>query len=506
MLNGFDASGFSGYVDCVAAKNAGMSYAVFRVGRGIPDTATDFDGIDLRWTENKDNAIEAGLPVGGYWRFFPSIDLMTQVNRFTRALKQSNGMLAPWVDIEDHGNLSPQVLTNWTIEILIQIQIKTNRKPVLYTGKNFYDTRLEYWRLDRWELAIAWQTTGTWREYGSVFWQYLLDTSVPWSQGRVDLQKFALDTLEYHTKNHEMIYWFDSNGMLHGPQVWSDKLLPEAGSQGRQYNRIAIIHTMVGYLNGTDTYFRRSDIGLESSFGIGGQYDGPQLDGAIYQWMRIFDVADANGEANYYGASWETSDGGGERYKEWWSQKQSESLAQSIAAWCLFFNRPAVLIDRALPNRTGIAYHRQGVPGYKNPEDDSWSPDKGKICPGFERSDQLVRVIIPRVQQILSSVKSIPVDTELPKEVEMNLDDVVGIDSKGNSYTVRQALAHAMGLSIPEPTDLSQIAELVKNTRDELVRVVVCHSDNSVKWGEIEGYTWTQLSNYKWGELYELFS
>lgn len=498
MLTGFDASGWSGSINYVAAKNAGMRYAYFRVGRGIPDGATNDIGIDHRWVLNKVGSMQAGLPVGGYWRFFPSVNLDLQARKFATNLNQINGMLDPWVDIEDTGGLNPKQLTDWAIEVLIRVEQLTGRKPILYTGKNFYDNNLEYWRLDRWQLAIAWQTTGTWREYGAIFWQYLLDTPVSWAQGRIDLQKFALDDLSKFTHKHELLYWFDSSGMLHGPMVWSDKLLPEAGQQGTQSNNLAIVHTMVGYLNGTDSYFRRFDIGLESTFGIGGKYDGIQLDGAIYQWMRIFDRADANGAANYYGASWETSDGGGERYREWWSAKQAESIAQSLAAWCYYFGRPPELIDRALSNRKGLAFHRQGISPYKNPGDDSWSPDSGKVCPGFERSDQLVRVVIPRVKQILASlnyIPSIPSPQPPVKVPDMDLNDVVGIDKYGNTFTVRESLIRVMNLDL-DTSDSTLIKELQSSiSRDIAV------SSGQPTWSELGGLTWSQLEGQKWGKI-----
>lgn len=45
-------------------------------------------------------------------------------------------------------------------------------------------------------------------------------------------------------------------------------------------------HSMLGSLNGTDTYFRRLDIAASTHWGIGGSLDG-NYDGVIYQWVQI---------------------------------------------------------------------------------------------------------------------------------------------------------------------------------------------------------------------------
>lgn len=58
--------------------------------------------------------------------------------------------------------------------------------------------------------------------------------------------------------------------------------------------RVLVFHTMVGYLRGTDSLFRREGYtGTESHFGVGGPWDGGALDGAVWQWQSIDRQADA---------------------------------------------------------------------------------------------------------------------------------------------------------------------------------------------------------------------
>lgn len=500
MIEGFDASGWSGDIDFVGAKAAGKQFGYFRVGRGKPDGATDSYGIDKLWVSNYTRAGRAGLICGGYWRFFPDVDMNSQVNSFTQNLYKLNGQLPPLLDIEDTGGLGPTELTDWVIACARQIWHRTGRKPLIYTGKSFYDTRLEYWRLHEWELCIAWDTVGKWREYGAIFWQYKLDMPVPWATGRVDLQRFALNNLGNHLFENELLYHFDEDGLLHGPLVYSDKLLPESGQQGTQPNYITIIHTMVGYLNGTDSYFRRGDVSLESTLGVGGKYDGEQLDGAIYQWMRIQDRADANYNANAYAASIETSDGGGNRYLEPWSEKQAESLAQISAAWCLFYNRPPVLVSRARQTERGLGHHRQGTDPWRLPGDDYWSPEGHRACPGETRIKQLSAEVIPRTQKILDSLDRTTSPVKEAEEPDMQLTEVVGKRSDGTEFTVKDVLADSYLNSQFIQREAAQLPVDLQEKFHALCNLLYTLHGQAT-WKDLEQYTWADLASKKWALL-----
>lgn len=503
MIEGFDASGWTRNVDFDAAVQAGMQYGVYRVGRGIPDGATGSTGIDLKWFDFKRRSIAAGLKTGGYWRFFPSVDLETQLDRFCLALGQVDGMLSPWVDIEDHGNMTPRDLTNWAIRALIGVERRTGRRPVLYTGKNFYDTRLEYQRLSNWELAIAWQTAGKWVEYGSCFWQYRLDTGVSWATGNVDLQKYAYNDLQFNTFQNELRYQFDEDGLLHGPMVWGGKLLPESGTQGWQSNDVAIVHTMVGYLNGTDSSFRNPANGLESHLGIGGMYDGEELDGAIYQWMKIDERADANYNGNPYAFSIETSDG--TRYLERWTAIQAESLAQSLAAWCHRYKRPAELVSRSHWSVKGIGHHLIGTVPNPKPGDDYWSPPSvgPRACPGQTRIEQLTNEVIPRVQNILLSIGSghAPGGPGIPPEdLDMKLEDVIGQTAEGNPITVGEALMGVVELkAMLDKHDTESREEAHRDIRG--VRASLNAKLGQKTWADLATVEWGDLKTQRWGDI-----
>lgn len=199
MTPGFDVSGWSGDVDFAAARKAGMEFVYCRVGRGVPALpSTDSEGLDVRWERNRDAALAAGLRVGGYWRFFPTVDLGEQVVAFTDRLEGTT--LPPMVDVEDqHPDWSPTQLTDWAASAMQQVQARTGRTPLLYSYRWFIGTHkvgdddvpnaLEIDRLLWWYLGIA-ARIETWPDERATLHQYVLNTKVPWAVGNVDLDRW----------------------------------------------------------------------------------------------------------------------------------------------------------------------------------------------------------------------------------------------------------------------------------------------------------------------------
>ena len=162
------------------------------------------------------------------------------------------------------------------------------------------------------------------------------------------------------------------------------------------------LHTMVGSLNGTDGYFKVGNGagygGTESHFGVG-------PDGTIYQWQDTAYQADANGAGNWHVISSENADTG-TPFPKWggsdvpaFTPEQVEANAR-IATWLLKEHGiPLDVVPDAKPGRRGMAYHRQGVPGYMVAGAEKWSSAPGKVCPGDRRIAQ-VPAVSARAKQI----------------------------------------------------------------------------------------------------------
>lgn len=152
---------------------------------------------------------------------------------------------------------------------------------------------------------------------------------------------------------------------------------------------VLIFHTMVGYLKSTENMFKVNGYqGVESTFGLGGPWDGAEFDGALWQWQDIYHQADAQFAGNAYANSVETSDGGNATRP--WSDKQVDTLIKLVVWWCTTTKNPCKLV--AHPTDKGLGYHRQF---------EVWNTENHS-CPGDARLKQLLTVIIPKARAILA--------------------------------------------------------------------------------------------------------
>ncbi|MGI8333494.1 hypothetical protein ACRYCC_26375 [Actinomadura scrupuli] len=159
--------------------------------------------------------------------------------------------------------------------------------------------------------------------------------------------------------------------------------------------RIFVIHTMSGYLRGTDSMFRQSGYGgTESHFGVGGQYDPAGLDGAIWQWQDLTHSADAQFSGNAYATSVETSDGARNGVR--WSPKQAEAIVRLGVWWCQQTGHPARIVSS--PSQAGFGWHAQFP---------SWNKN-GHDCPGAVRLRQYKTEIVPEIARRLAKPAPAP--------------------------------------------------------------------------------------------------
>jgi peptidoglycan hydrolase-like protein with peptidoglycan-binding domain len=154
--------------------------------------------------------------------------------------------------------------------------------------------------------------------------------------------------------------------------------------------RVFIVHTMVGNLAGTDRMFRQGGYaGTEATFGIGGPWEAPSLDGVVYQWQEIVHQADAQWDGNGYATSVETADGGNPNNP--WTAQQMAALVSLGVWWCRQTGNPAVLVKTVADK--GFGYHRQ-FPQWNH---------SGHSCPGDVRLRQYTHDVVPGIADRLST-------------------------------------------------------------------------------------------------------
>lgn len=188
---------------------------------------------------------------------------------------------------------------------------------------------------------------------------------------------------------------------------------------------IICIHTMVGSLAGTDSYFRSGNgagfSGTESHFGTGAS-------GEITQWQDTSRQAEANFNGNGhiisienadYGAGfprWNTNDGGAVPA---FTAAQCEAIAKILAWASKTHNIPLVLVPNSKRGNRGVAYHAQGVPSRSGASvsqtgGELWSLAVGKVCPGSRRIAQIPGII--KRARVLAGLDQQEEDMPLTKE------------------------------------------------------------------------------------------
>ncbi len=166
--------------------------------------------------------------------------------------------------------------------------------------------------------------------------------------------------------------------------IATDKLLREPEPSIKP--RMVVFHTMVGSLQGTDSFFRHTT-SLEAHFGIGGPSDG-DLDGAIWQWVDTDRRAQANARANEFAISIETSDGGDPHRP--WSPNQVDAMVRLTERLCGVHGIPRRVVTSWNDPEGGLGWHVMfGAPS-------NWTPVV-KTCPGPVRISQLKSVVFPRL-------------------------------------------------------------------------------------------------------------
>lgn len=208
--------------------------------------------------------------------------------------------------------------------------------------------------------------------------------------------------------------------------------------------RVLIFHTMVGFLVPVDRMFRSQGFtGVESTFGVGGPWDGADLDGAVWQWQRLDYQADAQAEGNAYATSVETSDAGDPSNK--WSPNQLDSLIALTVWWCQQTGNPCRMVEKITDH--GIGYHRQFP---------QWNPNN-HTCPGDVRLNQLKTVVIPEAAKILegdlpltNADADLVVNRFLNRVIETAWQEESGLLDPRNleQLTLGQLLAEARGQTL----------------------------------------------------------
>jgi lysozyme len=136
-----------------------------------------------------------GLKVGSYHFFRPQLSARGQFDNFMSRVETRRQDLLPVVDIETTNGVSDAVLQSRLLEFCELLEKEFGKKPIIYTGKNFYNKHIHgNSRLRAYKFFIAAYSfiePDLYDDNDYVLWQYSATGSVRGIRGNVDMSRFV---------------------------------------------------------------------------------------------------------------------------------------------------------------------------------------------------------------------------------------------------------------------------------------------------------------------------
>ena len=189
-LHGIDVSHYQGRIDWRAVsrdKNVGYVY--------IKATESNYM-VDDTYEYNLSEARRNGIKVGSYHFFRPGVSAAGQFAIFKRVIDKKKQDLLPLIDVEVTGGVSIETLHARLQEFLRLVTEEYGRRPVIYTGRNFYNKYFAGYSFYKPYLFMIAMYNTTEQPYLSngddyVIWQYSCKGQINGIRGEVDLSRFV---------------------------------------------------------------------------------------------------------------------------------------------------------------------------------------------------------------------------------------------------------------------------------------------------------------------------
>ena len=184
-IKGIDVSYHQGVIDWNKVKQAGIEFAIIRIGYGKYDFQKD-----KQFENNYKNAKNNGIKVGVYhYSYAVNVDdAKKEADLVIKWLNDRQLDLPVYFDIEDksQASLSTNLRTEMTKSFCEKIE-NAGYWAGIYANKNWLETKLDMNKLNRFTVWLAqWSSNPTYQgTYG--MWQYTSDGSVNGINGRVDM-------------------------------------------------------------------------------------------------------------------------------------------------------------------------------------------------------------------------------------------------------------------------------------------------------------------------------
>lgn len=185
-IHGIDLSHYQGNVFWqTIGDNTNMAYVYLKATEGG-------DRIDATFERNIELGHKHGLKVGSYHFYRPLTDQQRQLRNFMSQCLPEEQDLIPMIDIESTGGLDTDVFCDSLFYFLDLVEEAYRQKPLLYTGRNFYNKHL-LGKVDDYKIMIAMYTDQepvVADDRDITMWQYTGKGRIQGVNGYVDKSRF----------------------------------------------------------------------------------------------------------------------------------------------------------------------------------------------------------------------------------------------------------------------------------------------------------------------------
>jgi lysozyme len=195
-IHGIDVSYYQGKIDWQKVKamnddGVKISFAFIKATEGLLT-------VDPYFQRNWREAPKQGVKVGAYHFFRPKKKGLWQANFFLQTITVEKGDLPPVVDIESLDGISPAQMRKELNAFIVQIEEKTGKKPIIYSGLKFYQDYLQGY-YDSYDFWVAHYHQPKLRLPGNAykFWQHSDKARISGINHKVDFNAFNGDSLAF---------------------------------------------------------------------------------------------------------------------------------------------------------------------------------------------------------------------------------------------------------------------------------------------------------------------
>lgn len=179
---GIDVSHFQGRINWAkVAKEGKVSYAYIKCTEGATIQ-------DEYYRYNVEEARKAKISVGAYHFYRPNTPIADQLANMAATAKKSDMDLVPIIDVEVRGSDDATTFLNNLQRFIDLVEKHYGKRPMLYTGQNFYNKHLlGKFRSYAWMIAKYQELPPVLNDNLDYnFWQYTSKARVPGISGNVD--------------------------------------------------------------------------------------------------------------------------------------------------------------------------------------------------------------------------------------------------------------------------------------------------------------------------------